>query len=144
MLQSLFVPDGGSSVPCDDGGGKNGLDHRTVELDHHLCWQVKFLQPPQELHPLLGFHYDSKLRSLMMVVVPRNQSESTAVMGVSFRMIWGHWAVCFIKSTIDSSTFNTSPITVVSSANLISMTNWWSEVQQLVYRMKSRGKRTQP
>uniref|UniRef100_A0A3P9DUJ4 Metalloendopeptidase n=1 Tax=Maylandia zebra TaxID=106582 RepID=A0A3P9DUJ4_9CICH len=36
-----------------------------------------------------------------------------------------------------------SPMTVVSSANLISLTDWWVEVQQLVYREKSRGERTQ-
>lgn len=37
-----------------------------------------------------------------------------------------------------------SPITVVPFANLIHLTDRWSEVKQLVYKEKSRRKRTQP
>lgn len=80
----------------------------------------------------------------------------------------GCWAVRFLKSTIISTVFwvvstrllpgrqmfrlhplgrlfssEMSPITVMSSANLISFTDWL-EVELFEYKEKTRGERTQP
>ena len=53
-LQSAFVIGSGSSVPDGDGGGEDGLDDAGVEVHHHCLWQVKLLQLPQKVHPLLS------------------------------------------------------------------------------------------
>lgn len=53
-------------------------------LLHHYClWQTDFLQPPQEVHPLLGFNkllFSLHLRSWVMVE-PRNRKDSTLSTG---------------------------------------------------------------
>ena len=41
-------------VSQGDGGGEDGLDDAGVEVHHHCLWQVKLLQLPQKVHPLLS------------------------------------------------------------------------------------------
>ncbi len=50
-FSQAFVLGSGSSIP--DG---NGLNDGSVEVNHHCLWQVKLLQLPQEVHPLLCFN----------------------------------------------------------------------------------------
>ncbi len=54
-FQSAFFLSSGSSIPDGNGGSENGLNDGSVEINHHCLWQVKLLQLPQEIHPLLCF-----------------------------------------------------------------------------------------
>lgn len=69
MLQSALVPGSLSSVPAGDEGGEDGPNDGGLEMDRHRLWQVKLLQPPQEVHPLVRvlMFWSHRLSRVMMV-----------------------------------------------------------------------------
>ncbi len=114
---------------------------------------------------------NSHLRSWVMMV-PRKRTESTVsteelhrIMGaggagfflksipiftvftaLNSRLCWLHqvtrWSISHLQA--DSSPSEMSPMRVLSSPNVSSLTDSWLEEQQLVYREKRRWERTQP
>lgn len=69
MLQSALVPGSLSSVPAGDEGGEDGPNDGGLEMDRHRLWQVKLLQPPHEVHPLVRvlMFWSHRLSRVMMV-----------------------------------------------------------------------------
>lgn len=52
MVQSTFIF---GSASDGEGGGEYGFDDGSVEVHHCCLRQVKLLQLPQEVHPLMSF-----------------------------------------------------------------------------------------
>lgn len=131
MLQSVLVPDVGPSVPHSDGGGKDRLNYCHVELNHHHGWLL-------ELPSLLGlFNEGTDGRIPLQVLGDDGSPESKNITKWRWeclaRFRRSNEVDSLLKSTVTFIVFwafgsrrtEISPMRVVSSANLISITDLW-------------------
>ncbi|KAK7898336.1 hypothetical protein WMY93_019189 [Mugilogobius chulae] len=113
-LQSVSVPDCGSSVPNGDGGGKDGLNDGRVKLHQHLGRQLDILPLPEKVHPLLGlFDQGADGRLPLQVLCDGGPEEADGVHSGDGRVCQDGGAVTFLNTC--NKTFDVRVYTSLSS-----------------------------